>query len=71
MKGWSTMSFLDRLFPRKAKQPVEPMHGWTPIQSEAEQDSTRKQMESEMAAGRQERSERMASAKNELKGSGQ
>ena len=56
------MSFLTHWFHRKAKQPIEPMHGWAPIQTEAEQDSTRKHMESEMAAKREERAEQKSAA---------
>jgi hypothetical protein len=51
------MAFLTRLFRRKQKAPIEPMHGSGTLQTEAEQDATRKRMESEMASQREHRGE--------------
>jgi hypothetical protein len=51
------MEFLKRLFRRKEKAPIEPMHGTGRIQTEAEQDATRKRMEAEMDSQRERRAQ--------------
>ena len=51
------MAFLMRLFRRKEKAPIEPMHGLGALQTEVEQDATRNRMESEMASQREHRRE--------------
>ena len=48
------MTFFKRLFSRE-KPKVEPMHGIGPLQTEAEKDSTRERMETEMTAERERR----------------
>jgi hypothetical protein len=50
------MNFFKKLFGKKEKPPIEPMHGGPATQSQAEQDATRQRMESEMA-GQKERRE--------------
>lgn len=54
------VAFLKRLLGRQQKATVEPMHGAGFSQTEAEQDVTRKNMESELASQRERRDERAA-----------
>jgi hypothetical protein len=47
--------FFKRLFSRKEKRAAEPMHGADTRETQAEQDDTRKHMESEVAGDRARR----------------
>lgn len=51
------MNFFKNLFGKKEKAEIEPMHGGPVLQTQAEQDSTRQRMESEMADQREARTE--------------
>jgi hypothetical protein len=51
------MNFLKRLFGKKERAPIEPMHGSPVTQTQAEQDATRQRMESEMAKQKEARDE--------------
>lgn len=49
------MMFFKRLFGRKEKPAAEPQQGYSPQQTQAEQDATRDHMEAELAADRERR----------------
>lgn len=53
--GSIDVSFLSRLFSRKAKQPYEPMRGIGKLQTDEEQERIRTKMEGEMSAERNRR----------------
>lgn len=49
------MMFFKRLFSRREKPAAEPRRGFSPQQTQAEQDATRKHMEADVAADRERR----------------
>jgi hypothetical protein len=54
------MSFFKNIFGIKEKRVIEPMHGQPLGQTSAEQDATRKRMETEMAEQRERRTKHSA-----------
>jgi hypothetical protein len=54
------MSFFKNIFGTKEERVVEPIHGRPVTQTPAEQDATRKRMETELAEQRERRTKRSA-----------
>ena len=54
------MDFFKNVFGTKEKRVIEPIHGRPVTQTQAEQDETRKRMETEMAEQKDQRTKRSA-----------